>query len=286
MTSNRITLLVMIVVLLMNACKQDKEPTPQQPAKEEPKKSCLLERIVNQDGMVSTEVEFNNQGKEVKSTYFRSVSGKAEVSHYVNFEYDGSGRITRINQYGKDADAFYGGAVLDLPDYLTIVPEYDPAGKVLRMRAFTVSGLTTTAFRSIEYTYNGQGQLLQATTDKGGYRRFEYDTNGDIAKVYYKGEQVTSKEYLGADFPGYDDKSYMLVNNKARNLYVLYYGTPFTNHNITTAHYYREDGALIFTDKATYEYNEGGLPVKKVNVRIRNNVSDAPNSAAFQYKCQ
>ena len=286
MTSNRIAFLVMIIVLLMNACKQEQEPAPQQPAREEPKTSCLLERVINQDGIVSTQAEFDNQGREVKSTYFKSVSGKAEVSHYVNFEYDGSGRITRINQYGKDADAFYGGAALDLPDYLAIVPEYDPAGKVIRMKASIVSGSTTSAFRSVEYTYNGQGQLSQATTDKGGYRRLEYDANGDIAKVYYKGEQVSSKEYLGAAFPGYDDKNYTLVNNKARNLYVLYYGTPFTHHNITTAHYYREDGTLIFTDKATYEYNEGGFPIKKVNVRIRNNVSDAPVTGAFEYTCQ
>lgn len=184
------------------------------------------------------------------------------------FQYDSNGRLVS-GFYDGDMNA---DGKVDSNDKFTLYFKYDSKGNIEYSFHKDADGIETIQSR---FEYDQQGHISKILNDfwDGRYTRYEKLEKGSRkykkATVYDPVKGNVSKEYLAQEIFSFDGKKGAFSVWKPTNFIALLEVNLFvdnqfdmwSHNNFTESRNYSPEGTLIYTNKATYIYNEKGYPV-------------------------
>jgi YD repeat-containing protein len=231
---------------------------------------CRLTKTIS-PGSVTT-YTYNDAGSLSAIDYDIKISDGTSIKSTALLEYDIFNRIVKIT--GENAYTTY---------------EYGEDGKV-RLETTYVRKMSPDPFEvafTTTFVYNAEG-LIAKTVAELGYKRYEYDEQGNVIKEYemcVPCDPANPNEKIKFDYLSYDDK-----NRPVENKFVLYivsglngvfersWRTAYnpvklSEHNLLKYKSYKADGTAVTYDVATYTYNQFGYPVQS-------------GSTQYEYDCR
>ena len=175
--------------------------------------------------MYSTEYRYNENG-QLTEEVMHTAAG-AEYDNKINYEYDGSGRLTRMLEK-------LGGGETYITRYY-----YNDSGELIEEKMFA-GGIEDDAMIESRHEYSySDGKLIRDEKINWSREISDYEYDGDLLKsisVYYKNRTSGSEEFTGKTIFTYDEEG---------RLSEKVYEDADNYHNITNRYYYDEDGCLV-----------------------------------------
>jgi hypothetical protein len=181
----------------------------------------------------STSFVYDSQGKVSKVNYFMNGS----LHHYVTFEHDAKGLLSKYYQYGKST----ADSKIQLMDELTY--EYNMAHQLIAIKGFNH---TSSDSLFAHYAYDSKGNNTQI---------LQYVKYGSVTQLYfdisYEYDDKKNPFYLITSM-AYDSPFRVSSQNNVIHFSQTIWGSRVINQD-----------TLVTTNKYTYEYNASDFPIKQ-----------------------
>ncbi len=252
----------LLLFVLAAACKKNDGPTT--PAVNT---ACQVNREEDQEDYVL--FEHDAEGKIIKSASYDKTKNNALQSTLFTDYVDGKVEKIRI---------FYNGKSSGTPD-LTAMATTDAAGKIQTLTAPFLGGVSSTA------TFTYAGNTISKITRNDTQFRYEYDSNGNLTKIFYKfGSQP---EELISEYT-YDDNPNPHRTYIALLVFAVVFGdiadVVSPNNPISYKSY---DGKTVSSSSAyAYTYNDKGFPLTVKQTISESGKADQVINFTLQYTCK
>jgi hypothetical protein len=226
--------ILLLVSLMQLSCKKESENL-------QPSPSCIINSFDLK--------EFEYSSNRLVKIYENKTSLKG---FFTTFDYDMAGRPVKMTKYENNALYSYTSYTYTNDTTVTFTSyQTDSEGKE---RISIKDGLMI---------YNMSGVLKKIIYANENYRRYEYNSMGNVEKVFFKAG-VGSTESLAVEFKGYDNMKNFIFLNRAISYYYYFdnYGWYLSKNNYLQAKYYDADGKLLLQRDKKYEYNSQAYVTK------------------------
>lgn len=254
------------LLLLTFACgkkNEDPQPVPVNNA-------CQAARLDDATGY--SLLEYNAAGNVIKTTVYN----KSKVIQSTLFADYADGKLSKTRY-------FKGASVSGTPTS-TATATTDGSGNIATL---TVPFLGTPVTATFSYTSGRVSGIEISSSGSGASYRYEYDSRGNIAKVFEKSNpgatELLTNEYT------YDDKTNPARNNVGLLAFVAIFGSIadiYSPNNALTAKQYKSNGQVLSTDTFTYTYNDKGFPLTVKQVTQEPGKAAETSNVTIQYNCK
>jgi hypothetical protein len=252
--------------MLVVSCKNNQVEQPQ------PAVEVKLKKITYSDSDFQT-FSYNDAGKITKYTsQWQFVQNDPTQIKKLNFDflYDATGNLIRVNTTGGGyIKYYYKNNILEKTE------EIDAKDRVQTRRTYTFTGNNLTEeYWETNLVYGDKAEVKVV---------FDYDNIGNLIKETTSIPDSITHNFVPNDiteYSGFDS------NPKTDNLLMRYPHLPaitLQKNNPAKKVFKTADGKIIFTENYTYQYDEKGVPVKKVREIIYPGTPAAQLIGTFDY---
>ena len=131
------------------------------------------------------------------------------------------------------------------------------------------------------YIYNQKKQIVIDSIGNESYRRYEYDGNGNISKIFVTGGSE-QPEFVEQENISYDNRKNLLTFDT--NLLIIIGNEDYSNNNVIKRKYFDPNGGAIEEEDYSYNYNFHNYPNKvMINFKELNKLGDITDTSYSEY---